>query len=193
MAGIALVIHCTGGGLANADMEMLFFIISTLKNYFPKGFSYLLVHELPWILKPFWHIAKAWVSEEHRQLVKFSDSQTIFEYVAGENLPDFMGGTCRRDYRAVPENCTTLEQAIKLWGMEREVVRKALYKFSENLPPEVIERFEASSSPWEECSESSEDSLDSGTVRDQPTPSAYSFQTPLALELMRDVSQKVQN
>ena len=76
-----MVFDCSGGGLANADMVTLLFLVSSLKNYFPKGLSYLLVHELPWILKPFWHIAKAWISEEHRQLIKFSDSRTIYEYV----------------------------------------------------------------------------------------------------------------
>lgn len=136
---MSIVFDCTGGGLVNADMDMLMFIFTTLNNYFPKGLSYLLVHELPWILKPFWHIAKAWIPEDKRELIKFSDSRTIFEYVDRENLPDFMGGTCERDYRAAPENCTTLEQAVKLWGIEKSVAKKTLLKFAQFLPPESLE------------------------------------------------------
>lgn len=51
-----------------------------------------------------------------------------------------MGGTCKRDYRAVPENCTTLEQAAKLWGVEGHIVKRILLKFSEHLPPDSVER-----------------------------------------------------
>lgn len=137
-----MVIDCSGGGLANADMDTLLFLIQTLRNYFPKGLSYFLVHELPWILKPFWFIAKAWISEEHSQLVKFSDSNTIYEYIDKENLPDFMGGTCERSYNTPPENCTTLEQAAKLWGIEPAVVKKIITRFSEYLPEGTLERFE---------------------------------------------------
>lgn len=136
--GISIVIDCTGGGLPNADMDMLMFLVTTLVNYFPKGLSYLLVHNLPWILKPFWHIAKAWISEEHRQLIKFSNSRTIYEYVDKENLPDFMGGECKCDYKAVPENCTSLEEAAKLWGIEHDVIKRILLKFEEYLPPSTL-------------------------------------------------------
>lgn len=140
--GISIVFDCSGGGLANADMDMLLFLVSTLVNYFPKGLSYLLVHELPWILKPFWHIAKAWISDEHRQLIKFSNSRTIFEYIDKENLPDFMGGTCKRDYRAAPENCTTMEEAAKLWGVEQSVVKSILSRFAEHLPASSLDKLE---------------------------------------------------
>lgn len=128
--------------MASADMETLLFIVSTLKNYFPKGLSYFLVHEIPWILKPFWHIAKAWIPDEHKQLIKFSDSKTIYEFVARENLPDFMGGTCKRDYREVPKNCTRMEEAAKLWGVDHHTMRKVLEKFQDNLPEETVARIE---------------------------------------------------
>lgn len=140
------MLDCTGAGLANADMDMLLFLISALVNYFPKGMSYLLVHELPWLLKPFWHIAKAWLSEEHRELIKFSNSRSIYEYITRENLPDFMGGTCERSYTTPPENCTTLEQACKLWGIEPDVAKRMLLKFAQYLPAEVVAKCETSSS-----------------------------------------------
>lgn len=160
------MLDCTGAGLVNADMDILFLLISTLLNYFPKGLSYILVHNLPWILKPFWHIAKAWIPEEHRELVKFSDARTIYEYVERENLPDFMGGTCKRDYRQPPDNCTTLEEAAKLWGIDRSVVKRVLLKFTQYLPPESLERFMANEekedcdTPMEQDQENNPHSID---------------------------------
>lgn len=134
--GIVLCFDLQGAGMQNIDMELLFFVITTLVNYFPKGLSYMLVHELPWFLRPLWGIAKQWLSEDHKDLVKFSDSCTIYEYFAEENLPDFMGGTCRRDYRAVPEDSCTLSQAAKRWNLNEEECFKIRQKFAEHLPPE---------------------------------------------------------
>lgn len=90
------------------------------------------------------------MADEHRQLVKFSDSQSIYEYVEAEKLPDFMGGTCKKDYTAPPENCTTLEEAAKLWGVERRTVRKILMRFSEYLPLDTIENFDANTALYED-------------------------------------------
>lgn len=132
--GIALCFDLQGAGINNVDMDMLFFIITTLVNYFPKGLSYMLVHELPWFLRSFWHVAKKWLSEDHKDLVKFSDSHSIYEYFAEENLPDFMGGTCKRDYRAVPETSITLSQAAKRWNLNEEELIKIRRKFAEHLP-----------------------------------------------------------
>lgn len=140
--GIAVVIDCSGAGLVNADMETLAFFISTLRNYFPKGLSYILVHELPWILKPIWAIAKNWISEEQSQLIKFSNSHTIREYIKLENLPDFLGGTCKLDYHAAPGNCTNLYQTSKLWGIETSTIRKLIVRYSDFLPEGALARFD---------------------------------------------------
>ena len=48
--GWALMIDCSGAGLANADLEMASFLNNTLKSYFPSGQRYVLVHNLPWLL-----------------------------------------------------------------------------------------------------------------------------------------------
>lgn len=131
--GICLVFDLQGAGMNNVDMDLLFFVITTLVNYFPKGLSYMLVHELPWILRSFWSIAKQWLSD-HKDLVKFSDSQTIYEYFKEENLPDFLGGTCKRDYRALPDNSITISQAAKRWDLNEDELYRIRKKFAEYLP-----------------------------------------------------------
>lgn len=132
--GIVLVFDLQGAGLSNVDMDLLFFVITTLVNYFPKGLSYMLIHELPWLMRSIWLIAKQWLSEDHRDLVKFSDSKTICEYFDEENLPDFMGGTCKRDYRHVPENSITLQQAAKRWDLDEPELYKIRKRFARDLP-----------------------------------------------------------
>lgn len=134
--GIVLVFDLSGAGVNNIDMDLLFFIITTLVNYFPKGLSYMLVHELPWILRSFWHIARQWLSEDHKDLVKFSDAQTIYEYFIEDNLPNFIGGACKRDYRALPDNCITISTAAKRWDLNEEECMKIRKKFESYLPAE---------------------------------------------------------
>lgn len=152
--GISVVIDCTNGGLVNADMETLLFVVNTLKNYFPKGLSYFLIHELPWILKPFWHIAKTWIPDEYKQMIKFSDSRSIYEYIDRENLPDFMGGTCQRPYVRVPDNCVRLEEVSKLWGLDHQTIRKVFVKFQDNLPDETVQRL---TKYFDECDQKERD------------------------------------
>lgn len=140
--GIAVVIDCQSGGLINADVETLLFFVSLLRNYFPKGLSYILVHELPWLLKPMWFIARQWISDEQSNLIKFSNSQTVYEFINRENLPDFMGGTCKRDYKTPPPNSTSLYEACKIWGLKPESVRKIILRYGENLPEGALEKFD---------------------------------------------------
>lgn len=132
--GIVLVFDLQGAGINNVDMDLLFFVINTLVNYYPKGLSYMLVHELPWFLQSFWHIAKKWLSEDHKDLVKFSNSRTIYEYVTEENLPDFLGGICKRDYRKLPSNSITISQAAKRWNLNEDELLRIRKKFAAHLP-----------------------------------------------------------
>lgn len=134
--GIVLLFDLQGAGINNVDMDLLFFVITTLVNYFPKGLSYMLVHELPWVLRSFWHIAKQWLPDDHKELVKFSDSQTIYEYFTEENLPDFIGGTCKRDYRAIPSNSITISQVAKRWNLNEDELYRIKKKFAAFLPIE---------------------------------------------------------
>lgn len=134
--GIALVFDLQGAGINNMDMDLLYFVTTTLVNYFPKGLSYMLVHELPWVLRSFWLVAKQWLAEDHKDLVKFSDSHTIYEYFTEDNLPDFMGGTCKKDYRSVPNNSITTSEAAKRWNLDEDEVYKIKEKFAKFLPQE---------------------------------------------------------
>lgn len=132
--GIVLVFDLQGAGISNVDMDLLFFVITTLVNYFPKGLSYMLVHQLPWIMRSFWTIARQWLSEDHKDLVKFSDQQTIYEYFDKENLPDFMGGSCERDYRQIANNCISLKEAAERWDLDEQELYKIRKRFANDLP-----------------------------------------------------------
>ena len=122
--GMAIVFDCQEAGIGNVDMDMLWFLISSMNKYYPKGLSYILVYELPWILNAVWKIAKGWIPEEQRKMIKFANKDEVFNFVDKDNLPDFMGGVCQMDYRIAPKGCPTAEEVAKERGFSEKVILK---------------------------------------------------------------------
>jgi hypothetical protein len=122
--GMAIVFDCKDAGVGNVDMDMLWFLISSMNKYYPKGLSYILVYELPWILNAVWKIAKGWIPEEQRKLIKFANKTEIDNYVDTENLPDFLGGTCDKDYRVVPKGCPSAEELATRRGLSAKEIER---------------------------------------------------------------------
>lgn len=108
--GWTFIIDTEGAGINNADLSMLQYLVSTLKQYFPGGLNHLLIIDCPWILRAFWSLVKNLVPSHRRDMVKFVSRKDLPKYIAKENTPDFLGGTCTRKYRGwavVPKGCPT--------------------------------------------------------------------------------------
>lgn len=108
----AVVIDFGGCGLQNAEYDFIYHAIYILRTYLPACISYILVVDLPRILKCGWHFVKKLVPAEQRSLLRFVSRQQMTQFISKENLPDFMGGTCRRPYNGkvmVPEGCKLLK------------------------------------------------------------------------------------
>lgn len=108
--GWTFVIDTEGAGIHNADLNMLHYLVSTLREIFPGGLNHLLIIDCPWILKAFWTLVKNWVPSHRRDMVKFVSRKELPKFIPKENMPDFLGGTCTRKYRGwavVPKGCPT--------------------------------------------------------------------------------------
>lgn len=104
--GVAVIFDLTDCGLKNADPTFLFWLLNSFRSYCPKGLSYIIVYNLPWVLQATCSIAMSWLSSTNRRRLRFIEGEQIHNFIAPENLPDFMpGGKCTRDYKRVPENC----------------------------------------------------------------------------------------
>ena len=133
--GMAIVFDCQDAGIGNVDMDMLWFLISSMNKYYPKGLSYILVYELPWILNAVWKIARGWIPEEQRKLIKFANKDQIFDFIDKENLPDFLGGICPKDYRTAPKGCPSAEEIAKEKGMSDKDIEKMLKIYEPHIIP----------------------------------------------------------
>jgi len=125
--GLMIVWDMGGAGLANADFDMLWFLVSALINYNPKWLNYILVYDLPWILRGAWKVAQTMVPEDQRKLIRLCNGKDIHEYIDPENLPDYIpGGTCTINYRKAPKGCKSFEEVGKEYGMTKEDIDKVL-------------------------------------------------------------------
>lgn len=104
--GVAVIFDLTDCGLKNADPSFLFWLLNSFRQYCPKGLSYILVYNLPWVLNATCSLAMSWLSNTNRRRLRFIEGDKIQKFIAPENLPDFVpGGTCKIDYKKVPEKC----------------------------------------------------------------------------------------
>lgn len=133
--GTAIIFDLSECGLQNVDLSFLYWLLNSFRNYCPKGVSYILVYNLPWFLSATCKLAMTWLSETNRRSLRFVSGDEIETFIARENLPDYLGGTCKRNYRKVPpgslpaiEVCQKLDitpqQALKIKELFKEYLNE---------------------------------------------------------------------
>ncbi|OTF73059.1 hypothetical protein BLA29_006704 [Euroglyphus maynei] len=81
-----------------------------------------------------------WLPSETRNKIKFCKEDEIFDYIDRENLPMYLGGTCRINYHHVPKSCRT---SMEL-GQERGKTLKEINKIMKQFQPLLDEADEES-------------------------------------------------
>lgn len=96
---ITFILDCNGSGYANLDMDLISFLISLFKEYYPWALGFIMVYDMPWIFNTAWKVVKSWLPAEGADRIKFVDRETITNYVPRENLPEYMGGKEKLPFR----------------------------------------------------------------------------------------------
>ena len=123
--GWALMYDCSGGTIFNNNMEILFFMIEAIFEYYPMSLTYVGLYELPWVMRAIYHICRGWIPEEFRSVLHFLNPGNIMEYVGQENLPDYLNGTCPKAERIrMPDNLS-----IKEFSAKNDIKESAVSKF----------------------------------------------------------------
>ncbi|XP_078324261.1 motile sperm domain-containing protein 2-like isoform X2 [Crassostrea virginica] len=99
---LVMLFDMTNTGISNLDMEMIKFVITSFKIYYPALLGYLLIYEMPWLFNAAWKVVKTWLSPEAQKKLKFVSKNDVQDYIAKENLPEHMGGTDTFVYKYVP-------------------------------------------------------------------------------------------
>lgn len=136
----AMIFDLTGAGLANIDMDTTGFLIHILQQYFPYGYKYTYVNEMPWIMMQCWRICKTWMSQRTQESVHIGSSgQQIFDYVDPDQLPTFIpGGQCRRSVRTLPPGVKPGYECPQL-GLTKAQIDRLLVVFKSQLDEAAAE------------------------------------------------------
>lgn len=127
--GLVIVFDCQGAGYANCDIEFLQFLISCATEHAPVGLQYIIVYKLPWVLNAFWSLARKLLPAYLASRVKFCDENSIIDLIEPNNLPDFMGGKSRRNYRWIPAGCPSVFKLANAYGITDAEINKILPQF----------------------------------------------------------------
>ena len=123
--GWALIYDCEGGTIFNNNMDLLFFMVETFFSHYPMALVYIGLYELPWVLRAIYHICRGWIPEDFRKLFVFLNKDNIWDHVGGQNLPDYLHGTCARRYRVKVEGCLPVVE----WAERENIKKSAVTKF----------------------------------------------------------------
>jgi hypothetical protein len=106
-----MVCDSSNSGLSNVDMDFSRFIVDVLQNYFPKGFKYVIIYNMPFLMYSFWKITQYWLSDQIKDLIKTVSGDEIFNYISAENVPQVIpGGKCATSIYAIPKGVKTAEE-----------------------------------------------------------------------------------
>lgn len=89
-----VLFECEGAGLKHFDVEMVQYLISTFKNWYPYALNYILVFDMPWVLNAAWKLVKGWLPPAGQQKTKFVSKSTIVEYLPPDQHLSRWGGKC---------------------------------------------------------------------------------------------------
>lgn len=125
--GINLVFDMTASGYSNADLELLFFILPSIRKYYPNSVKYVYVLGLPWILNSIAKFALALIPSDTAKKVRFLTQSEFHNIMPVDQIPDFLGGTGSRNYRRIPRGAKSCVQlGAELFDLSEEEVIKLL-------------------------------------------------------------------
>ena len=115
---------CKGSGLKNADTDFMKFAYTVLNDYYPGLVNAGLVYKLPKMLEAVYKVVRSWLNEEQEKYCYLIGKKNINEYVAINELPDFLLGQNLESYRKVPEGVPTAYELAEKLGIKVEKADK---------------------------------------------------------------------
>lgn len=140
----SVVMDLTNTSWSNYDLDLLTHYLALLKDYFPVNLDYVLAVNFPWILSTVWSLIKRLIPQERRDVVMFISSDKIFEYIAPENCPDFLGGNCKTPYQYHVKSAPTFVDVLNkdMPKLSRKRVQEILNTFADTIPKEQKDKLQ---------------------------------------------------
>ena len=98
---ITLVFDMSDAGLSNLDMDLIKFVITSFKIYYPSLLNVMLIYEMPWLFNAAWKIIKTWLSADAVRKIKFITRSDAQEFINKDQLLEHMGGTDKFKFKYI--------------------------------------------------------------------------------------------
>ncbi|XP_061727518.1 motile sperm domain-containing protein 2-like [Cydia pomonella] len=101
---ITLFFDMDGCGLGNMDMELIKYLISLMKLYYPYFLHYIIIYQMPWVLSAAFKVVKSLLPAKAVERMRFSTKDNLKDVVAPEQALTCWGGKDPYVFEFVPEN-----------------------------------------------------------------------------------------
>lgn len=101
---ISLFFDMDGCGLSNMDMELIKYLITLMKFYYPHFLQYIIIYQMPWVLSAAFKVVKTLLPAQAIAKMKFLNKDTLNEVVSQEQALVAWGGKDNYIFEFIPES-----------------------------------------------------------------------------------------
>lgn len=101
---VTLFLDMEGSGLSNMDMELVKYLITLFKLYYPYFLNYIVIYQMPWVLSAAFKVVKTLLPAKAVERMRFVTKDTLKDVVAPEQALVAWGGKDNYVFEFIPEN-----------------------------------------------------------------------------------------
>ena len=101
---ITMFFDMDGSGLGNMDMELVKYLITLFKVYYPYFLNYIVIYQMPWVLSAAFKVVKTLLPAKAVEKMRFVTKDTLKDIVTPEQALAVWGGKDNYTFEFIPEN-----------------------------------------------------------------------------------------
>ena len=107
--GVAVLLDCRDATFENINMDQIRYILD-LREHYPMIVRSVIIYELPHTFHYMANMVIMWLPEWQKKLIHVISQENLGDYIAADQLPDFVGGTSLLPYRETPNGVPTVRE-----------------------------------------------------------------------------------
>ncbi|KAJ3376126.1 hypothetical protein GGF31_000193 [Allomyces arbusculus] len=120
---VTIVFNMTGFSMANADLDMVKFLVNCLQNYYPESLGACLVVNAPWLFHGIWKLIKPWLDPVVQAKVAFIKPAELATWIDPQRTPAFIDGKDPYAFAYWPPSATEIADHNKRLAEHETIAR----------------------------------------------------------------------
>lgn len=135
---ISMFFDMDGTGLSNMDMELIKYLITLFKCYYPYFLNYIIIYNMPWVLSAAFKVVKTLLPAKAVEKMKFVTKDTLKDIVAPEQALACWGGKDNYVFEFIPESRSSEHTPKKVTFAEQSENQHSLGEMLRIVPNDTI-------------------------------------------------------